>query len=149
MQWSDWFYRNTHQQMPRKWPYKLNLLVPLSSRSFEGMGFDLILLISILEPKGHKKGKKWPKLKWFNIDIRKGFIFVFIFILPADLGPFGFKKYLSAWFLRNVYNTYVSWNAIKTTQPPRKTNYLSDGKVTTRSGWCCRSFKFQAVQVIR
>lgn len=108
------------RQMPRKWPHKLNLLLPLSTRSLEGMGFDVILLILVLELKGHKEGKKRPKHKWFNSDMKKSFIFVFIFTLPADLGFFGFKKYLSTWFLRNIHNTYVSWNAIKTTQLPER-----------------------------
>lgn len=106
--------------MPRKWPHKTNLLLSLSTESLEGMGFDVILLILNLELKGHKEGKKRPKLKWFNSDMRKSFIFAFIFTLPADLGFSGFKKYLSAWFLRNIYNTCISWNAIKTTQLPGK-----------------------------
>lgn len=68
----------------------------LSTKSFEGMGFDVILLILILELKGHNKGKEWPKLKWLNTDMKKILIFVFILILPADLGFFVFKKYRSA-----------------------------------------------------
>lgn len=95
------------------------------------MGFYEIFLIVIQEMKGHKEGKKWPKLKWFNSDMKESFVLVSTFILPVDLVFFGFKKYLSAWFWRKTYSTHILWNAIKTTQLSREASYLSDDKTPT------------------
>lgn len=56
------------------------------------MGFDVILLILILELKVHKEGKKCPKLKWFNSDTNQRFIFFIRIYFACRPGFLWFQK---------------------------------------------------------